>query len=484
MMAAGCHAVGGAPGLLVTTLGPGLANAVNGIADASQEHVPLIVLSGVVERALRGRYTHQILDHAALLHPLVKASFEIEAEGAAAIVRRAVEIAISGRPGPVHLDLSPAVAALAAGSAEFPALAPILRPAIASLDPIIAAARARFQAAERPLILAGTEALRSGAGPIVDHLAGGHGVPVLTTYKAKGLLDERHDRALGGAGLSPRADAVLLPLVKRADLVLAAGYDPIEMRANWVGPFAAPATVIELGAWPADHGMHAAGTRIAGDPAALLGAIADGLVPRPRWPDGEIAATRSALARLFAAPSAWGPHAVIETLEAELPDGAIVTADSGAHRILLSQKLRVRRPGGLLQSAGFCTMGAALPLAIGARLAEPSRPVVAVLGDGGLEMTLGELGTLRDQRLAVTLLVLQDQSLALIELKQRQAGLEPTGVRLGATDYGAIAVAFGGYGVTVRDAPSLAVALRCAVEADRFTLITAAIQSTDYVDRL
>ncbi|MFX8351093.1 thiamine pyrophosphate-binding protein, partial [Acinetobacter baumannii] len=81
-MAAGSHAATGAPGLVVTTLGPGLANAVTGIADAAQERIPLVVVSGIVERAVRGRYTHQILDHAALLRPLVKASFEIEPEGA------------------------------------------------------------------------------------------------------------------------------------------------------------------------------------------------------------------------------------------------------------------------------------------------------------------------------------------------------------------------------------------------------------------
>ena len=82
IMGAGAATVTGAPGLLVTTLGPGLANAVNGIADAAQERMPLLVVSGVVERSIRARYTHQILDHAALLRPLVKASFEIEPEGA------------------------------------------------------------------------------------------------------------------------------------------------------------------------------------------------------------------------------------------------------------------------------------------------------------------------------------------------------------------------------------------------------------------
>jgi acetolactate synthase-1/2/3 large subunit len=112
MMAAGAALSDGAPGLLVTTLGPGLANAVNGIADAAQERMPLLVLSGVVERTVRARYTHQIVDQAAMLRPLVKASFEIEPEGAAATVRRALALALTPPFGPVHLVVSPAVAAL------------------------------------------------------------------------------------------------------------------------------------------------------------------------------------------------------------------------------------------------------------------------------------------------------------------------------------------------------------------------------------
>jgi acetolactate synthase-1/2/3 large subunit len=96
---------------LVTTVGPGLANTVNGIADPLQEHVPLIVISGIVDRATRARYTHQVIDPAQLLRPLVKATFEVELESAASTVARALAIATTEPMGLVHLDLSPAVAA-------------------------------------------------------------------------------------------------------------------------------------------------------------------------------------------------------------------------------------------------------------------------------------------------------------------------------------------------------------------------------------
>jgi acetolactate synthase-1/2/3 large subunit len=443
IMAAGTSTIGGAPGLLVTTLGPGLANAVNGIADAWQERVPLLVLSGVVDHAQRGRYTHQVVDHRALLAPLVKGSFEIEAEGAGATVERALRLAMSAPAGPVHLDLSPAVAAAPAtapSDATLPVASASPMPRFDPQDPVIATVRERFLAARRPLVLAGLDAVREGAGPALARLAD-RGVPVLTTYKAKGILDERHPSSLGAAGLSPLADRILQEAMTQADCILLAGYDPVEMRQGWLDPFPHAAFVAELGGH-GSHAMHRASLRLDGPAGPLLEAVAAEESPSG-WPPGALSTVRQDLASAFRAPSGWGPHAVFETLAEHAPD-ATLTLDSGAHRILLSQMWQARRPLTVLQSTGWCTMGAAIPLAVGASLADPDRRVVAVLGDGGLEMTLGELGTVRDQALPLTILVLQDHSLALIALKQQAAGLAAAGVALGATDYTAIACAFGG----------------------------------------
>ena len=146
---------------------------------------------------------------------------------------------------------------------------------------------------------------------------------------------------------------------------------------------------------------------------------------------------------------------------------------------------RARRRLEMLQSAGWCTMGSAIPLAIGAEFTHPGGPVVAVLGDGGLEMTLGELGTLRDQKLPVIVLVLQDESLALIELKQAQAGLALAGVRLGATRFEEIARAFGGHGATVDSAAQLDAALAAALaRRDGFSLICCRIGADAYAGHL
>lgn len=480
LMAAGASVRSGTPGLLVTTVGPGLANAVNGIADAAQEHVPLIVVSGIVDRATRARYTHQVIDHAALLRPLVKASFEIEPESAASTVARAVALALQAPMGPVHLDLSPLVANLPAqaGKAVAPPMA--LTPALDASDPAMAQLASEIAAASRPVLLAGFEAARSGAGDALRHLAESRGIPVITTYKGKGLLPESHPLSLGGAGLSPAADAILLDLLRASDLVVMAGYDPIEMRLGWLDPVGPATRTIEISAAPADHAMHHADLRLTAPVADALRALAQLLGPGESWPCGRPEAAHAALAARFATPKHWGPHAIIDALARVAGPDAVVTVDSGAHRILLSQMWKAERPLHLLQSAGFCTMAAALPLAIGVKTADPGARVFAVMGDGGLEMGIGELATLRDLGLPLTILLFQDQSLALIAMKQAASGLPPLGVALGKTDFATVARGFGGHGETVTSAAALDAALREAEHRPCFTLIACEFEADAY----
>ena len=480
IMAAGASAMTGNPELLVTTVGPGLANAVNGIADAAQEHVPLIVLSGIVDRATRARYTHQVIDHAALLRPLVKASFEIEPESASSTVARAIAIATAEPKGPVHLDLSPSIAAEPAPKATVVFPSAVLAPVVMGRDPAVHLVAEKIRQAERPLIIAGFEAARGGAGGALQRLAETIGAPVITTYKAKGVIPEDHPLCLGGAGLSPLADRILLDLTGKADLVLLFGYDPIEMRLGWLDFVSDPLKLVDIGVAASHHGMHHAGTRIVAAPAAFLDGLNQHVQSRTTWPNEEPSGVRAYLLRLFSTRATWGPHAIVHCLNAAAGPDAVVAVDSGAHRILLSQKWVAKRPLTLLQSAGFCTMNAALPLAIGAKTADPARRVFAIMGDGGLEMGIGELATVRDLGLPLTIVVFQDRSLALIELKQAGAGLKTAGVKLGETDFATIARGFGGFGVFVENSDDLRAELEAAGLRQEFTLIACKFDVAGY----
>lgn len=468
------HTTGALP-VLVVTLGPGVANAVNVVANAQQDRVPLIVVTGCVDQALAESYTHQVFDHQAVLRPLVKASFRVAPGTEDLVVEKAVAIARRGRPGPVHIDLPISVAETRTSLREAPAIPPTSPVIPADLGP----ARTRLAAAQKPLVIAGLDLVQDGASGLERFLAA-TGAPLLTTYKAKGLVPEDDPRVIGAVGLSPKADAIVRPLIDAADLIVLAGYDPIEMRQGWRNPWPVGKPVIDIVAEPVQHGMHASSLLLEGDVGAILVSLSEGLAAKTTWPGGEPAATRRAFHAAFAAPAAWGPHAVFETLRAIAPAGTIATADSGAHRILLSQMWSCDGPRRLLQSSGLCTMGCALPLATGAALGS-GQPTLCFVGDAGLEMVLGELATLRDLRLPVIVVALVDKALGLIALKQRQLGLSRAGVDIGETDFAAIARAMGGHGATIDDRETLGREAQAAFRRrDGFTLLACRIDAARY----
>ncbi len=485
-MAEGSWQATGAPGILLATIGPGLANGVNAIANAWLEQVPLIVLSGCVGPERASRFTHQVIDQQALLAPITKGTFQVAPGNAAGAIAKALALARADPPGPVHVDLPAELATRPAPPLDHPA--PIAsRPTLP--EDIRKQALKRLLGSERPIIMAGIGAVLHQAGPAIRALSEQHGIPVVTTYKAKGILPEDHPNALGGHGLSPLSDRAVLPLLAASDCVICLGYDPVEMRAGWIRPWA-PEVAMEFVHAQAEHGVHGSILRHVGDVAqaaralggageARRGALKPGM-KTGSWPGGEPAAARRALARAFAPRDSWGPHAVFATLDADLPAATVLTVDSGAHRILMSQMFRARRPGHLLQSAAFCTMGVALPLAIGVKRAAPETPVVAVLGDGGLDMAPGELATLRDLGLALSVVVLVDRALTLIDRKQRAMRLEPLGVGLGASDYPALARAYGGHGEAIGDRAALRRALARARRRQTFTLLACEIDARDY----
>ncbi|WP_299283644.1 thiamine pyrophosphate-binding protein [uncultured Tateyamaria sp.] len=489
-MAEGAWHRTGAPGILVATVGPGALNGVNAVANAHQDRVPLIVLSGCVDADEAQTYTHQVLDQTQVFRPITKATFTLNTGAARVIADKAVGIALEGRPGPVHIDV-PITVAVTPVTPDIPARRAVAAPLIP--DPTtLEAMRASLARAERPILIVGVDALNQGfdghRADMSDTLrtfVETFNVPVLTTYKAKGLLPEDHPLALGGAGLSPKADKVLLPMVQRADLIIGLGYDPIEMRTGWRDfYFPGIQEMIDITAEPNHHYMHQATTNIVGDCAATLIAMSNEVAPRDTWTSGEIAAVKCDLADAFPRDDAWGPAAVIDTCRNVLPRDTLATADSGAHRILLSHMWECYEPRGLMQSSALCTMGCAIPLAMGAQVVEPDRPVVSFSGDAGFLMVAGELSTAAELGLKTIFVVFVDASLSLIELKQRQRQLTNAGVDFAKHDFAAMGKAFGGAGHTVSSRAELKTALDAAQNSDTFTVIAAVIERGAYDGRI
>lgn len=482
-MAEGAYHRTGAPGILVATVGPGALNGVNAVANAHQDRVPMIILAGAVDPDEAQTYTHQVLDQQAVFRPITKASFSLVPGAAHVIIDKAIAIATEGRPGPVHIDVPIAVA-----DAQVPASAPPPRPHASPTAPSgvdLTTARDWLSDAARPVMVVGLDAMIEGAEADVVAFAERFNVPVITTYKAKGLLPEDHPLALGGAGLSPLADRHLLPLVEKADLILCVGYDPIEMRTGWRNIWnPAQQRVIDITAEPNHHYMHQASLNFIAGCAASLAAISEGIAPRETWVDGAVEATKSALATAFPTDDDWGPAAIMETCRKVMPRNTLATVDSGAHRILLSQMWQCYEPRGLTQSTALCTMGCAIPLAMGTKLASPDRPVIGFCGDAGFLMVAGELSTAAELGLKPIILVLVDASLSLIELKQRSRQMKNRGVDFAKHDFAAMGIAFGGAGHTVHNREGLAAALKTAMTADTFTVIAAVIERGAYDGRI
>ena len=484
-MAEGTHHATGAPGILLATVGPGVVNAINVVTNAWQDQVPMIFLTGCIDAAEAQHFTHQVFDHTKVLNPVTKASLTV-AEGAVeTTIEKALAIAMEGRPGPVHLDL-PISTANAAEDGNRPVHRSTPAPMAPAPGPDWDAACRALSSAERPLIIAGVDVLHHYAADDVADLARRFSIPILTTYKAKGILPEDDPLALGGHGLSPKAFSIIKPLINQADAIVLAGYDPIEMRSEWCDPWDigedGPA-VIEFSAEANRHFMHHASHSFIGDVGAGIHALTESVSRSGSWPGGEPAATRAALKNAFPRDEEWGPAAVIDVCRDVLPRETVVAVDTGAHRILLAQQWECFGPRTLLQSTALCTMGTAVPLAAGHQFAAPGTPVAAFSGDAGMEMILGELATLRDANLKFPIIVFVDESLALIELKQRRDGMNNRGVDFGGTDFAAAAVAMGGQGVTADSRDDLRAALEEAMGADVFTLIACPIGRKAYDGR-
>jgi acetolactate synthase-1/2/3 large subunit len=190
-MAEGTYHRTGAPGILVSTLGPGVANCANVVVNAQQDRVPLIVLTGCADPEETLTYIHQIFNHRSLLSPITKATFTLLPSRADIIAEKAVAIATGDRPGPVHIDVPTAVAD---ALVEKPIQSRNIRasPTAPAEGEALTTARQWLANAERPILIAGLDVINHGASRVVRWFAENYEIPVVTTYKAKGIVPEDH----------------------------------------------------------------------------------------------------------------------------------------------------------------------------------------------------------------------------------------------------------------------------------------------------
>jgi acetolactate synthase-1/2/3 large subunit len=454
-MAATYGGMTGRPGVCLATLGPGATNLVSGVAHAYLDRCPVIAIAGQLKTDFQGIATHQYLDLNQLFAPITKWCQTVTAGNVGAVVDKAMRISLMGRPGPVLLQVPSDVAGAEApvghwsgGSARLLEGKGGGRTAY-GVDPFaLQNAGQLLTESHYPVLVAGL-----AAGPVADavrRFAETGGVPVVTTPKGKGVIPEDHLLSAGVMDVAFGSDQVR-ELLDQADLVLAVGLDASELMKPW----AWDCPVIHIDRLPNIDCYYQADVELAGDMAAGLRALAEG-VRRFHWPEGIGSETRQ---RVLAAINPPGEGLSITQallqVRAGTPRAAIITCDVGAHKLAAGQTLPVYHPNSFLVSNGLSSMGYALPAAVAAALARRDVPVLALVGDGGLGMYLGELETIVREALPVVVCVFIDETLSLIRIHQDRRGLNHTAVKFQNPDLPALARAFGMTGLSAAGAGQL-----------------------------
>jgi acetolactate synthase I/II/III large subunit len=437
-MADGYARVTGRPGVCVLIGGPGLTNAITPIAQAYHDSIPMLVISGAVPAAQRDLgEIHDLPDQQALLETVTAFSHTVTDPGELGdVMDRALEVFSSRRPRPVHialpLDVIKQPAELDGWSPRQPA------PPIADPD-AIARAASLLAGADRPLVLLGGGAVDAGSEALA--VARSLAAPIGLTINGRGTVPDADPLCLGSALSFPPvsdllrgADATLLVGAQLSDLELWGLSEPLEL-PNLVRVDIDAAQLDRR--WPAAVTLH-------GDAAATLAALAP-LLPAPDA--GRLADTTAEVARVRAslAPPAEVARfsELLALLDRVLPEDRIIAGDSTQPVYAANHLLGMARPRSWLMPIGYGCLGCALPMAIGAKLAAPDRPVLALAGDGGFQFTIQELATARDLGAAVVAVVYDNRGYGEIRDAMDHAGIRHVGTDATTHDLVAIAEGFG-----------------------------------------
>jgi acetolactate synthase-1/2/3 large subunit len=469
----------GRVGACVSTLGPGSTALVNGVAAATLDRVPMIAISGQIETAREAFFTHQVVDHGRLFAPVTKWAGRIEASAVGPTMRKALRTATAERPGAVHLtgaadtfrapaapdEAPPPPSTEAGGTVQ-------VHRAAGGPDPLDLLARAR-----RPLLLAGIAATRCEAGPALQRLAETVGMPIVVAPMAKGVVPETSPWFAGVLDMA--CNDRMWDLLAGCDLIVAAGFDPVEL----IKPWNLTVPVLHVDTTANTDQVYASEVEMVGDVAAIAGWLADGFTGQGRWAAADVAAFRRGLLDDYYAGRVGGrlnPTDVIDAARAACPRTTIATTDVGSHKLLVGQGWLTHDPRGVLMTNGLSAMGFGLPAAIAAKLTFPRRPVIALIGDGGFAMTATELSLAASRGLGIAVVVFVDGSLNRIELKQSALGYPSTATRIEDIDLVMLAGALGCDGVRAENTAELEKSLASVGDLTRPLVVEARIDPAQY----
>ncbi len=471
-MADGYARATGRPAAVLVTSGPGATNTVTGIMTAHIDSVPMIVVCGQAVTHMLGKDAFQEADIYGMTMPIVKHSYLIrDTNHIPRIVREAVHIATTGRPGPVLIDVPKDISmAPFQGDLEAPMELPGYHPEAAAPDPAtIRAIGDALQRAHKPVILIGHGVIISDACAAIRALAEKIHAPVTSTLLGKGGFPESHVLSLGMLGMHGTAYAN--KAVVEADLILNFGSRFDDRILGVPARFGRDAVKIHVDIDPGEIG------KMVKPEIVCLGdarQVAEALLKAVGRPDTaawikEINALKKDFPLHYRRTGGLKMQHIIEELYTLTGGKAVVATDVGQHQMWTAQYWKVDRRNDWLSSGGAGTMGFGLPAAIGAQFGRPKDLVVSFSGDGGFQMTMPDFATACNHKLPIKAIVLNNSYLGMVRQWQELFYADrKSGVDLeGNPDFAKIAEAYGALGLRIKRAADVRKVLTRALEYDR-----------------
>jgi len=483
IMADVCGRLTGVPGVCFATFGPGATNLSTGVGEAFLDRSPLIAFTDEMPDHLLNRTVQMNIDHQQLFFPITKHTTRLHSGNVGEVILKAAGLTTSDIPGPVHIGIPAGIGRelSVAEEAEVDYLriekkrwAPLVREQIRKVEPLL------FKS-QKPVLAVGLTAVREGVKDLLIQVAEKFHMPVVLTPMAKGMFPEDH--ALYAGVLFHALSNQVEETYREADLVIGVGYDPVEFNyEDWMPRV--PLIHIDSKEADVDNSQIPEVMNVTGSLETALEEMFKLNMALSDWDLEQLKERRQNIFRkLTPKEGSFGPLAVFSEIRKILPDEGILTLDVGAHLHLAGQQWRTPTPQKLLMTNGWSGMGFSLPAALAAKLCHPELPVVAVMGDGGFYMTAGELATAKRLNLKIVFVVLYDQSLSLINIKQSKKGYDTHyGTDLNVLPEEPTNHYFGVPVIRATDLNSFQNALKEAFEADGPTLIEALIDPSEYND--
>ena len=488
IMASAAAELTGSIGVALTTKGPGVASAANGAACALLDRAPVILVTDGFTEQQSAFITHQFIDQKALLAPVTKGHSRLDDKGVVSEINRLISLAMTAPRGPVHVELTGSVAKRHVLESKAQRIMPEYHSKLDNLVGLTTAHELIIKAS-KPVIVIGLEARDSDTAAATRQLIDRSGYPALTTYKAKGVISDYHPQYAGifTGGTSESA------CVSQADLIILIGVDPVEfVLQKW--RYQAPIIDISVIEYPVHYIKPDVG--IYGPISPNVSALTEKIPAcRTDWTLSNVEILRHDMYQALQCRSDQGIGAqdVVEiALASALASQAafekeklpLITVDAGAHMFSAMAFWPCEESFDVLISNGLATMAYALPAAIAASMKIPDRMVVAFTGDGGLLMCLGELSTAVEQDVPIIVIVFNDQSLSLIDVKQQASGLPSRGMRWTRPNFSQVMQGLGGQGYQVENLQEYRQALDKAFVSGKPTLIDVLVNPEGYGPQL